>query len=74
MTPTEEQFNDAYKAYCEQVQEILDGLLPDAGDGTLDGSQWCEINNISERVFTDAIETMDEATYGISPMYPFREP
>ena len=64
---------DAYDRECQRLAEIIRPILPSAGEDTFDGRDWCEEHNIPESAFADAVDYwLEEADYGVSPMYPWR--
>ena len=64
---------DAYERECARLAELIRPELPIAGDGEqLDGREWCEQHNVPESAFADAVDYhLEEADYGVSPMYPW---
>ena len=62
----------AYDRECQRLAEIIRPLLPIAGEGSFDGREWCAENDIPECAFADAVIHLENAEYGVSPMYPWR--
>lgn len=66
---------DAYHKECKRLATRIEEKLPEAGNGTFNGRHWCKQHNIPESVFAYTVNHfMDNVEYGVSPMYPWKEP
>lgn len=64
---------DAYEKECQRLAKCIRPHLPISGEDQFDGREWCEEHDIPESAFADAVNHwLDEADYGVSPMYPWR--
>lgn len=67
---------DAYERELERVADHILDDLPDAGNDTLNGREWCERHDVPESAFADAVNHVLDgvADWGVSPMHPWRIP
>lgn len=55
------------------AHEITEELNDRNRHSPVDGKDWCEENDVPERIFADAMKHFTEGVdWGISPMYPMR--
>jgi hypothetical protein len=68
---------DVFEQYDTEIQKLASVItvMLNSKDpyNTIDGREWCEENGVPESSFADAVEIIDGADYGVSPMYPFRQ-
>ena len=72
------EFQKAWEQYEHVLEKLLDRIIEDVPPSeeysSFNGREWCEENNINERMFAHAVEIpgYDKLDYGISPMHPWK--
>lgn len=73
---SEVDYEAAWREYEEALESLADEIeadTPSAGDGSLNGRDWCEENDVPEVMFAHAVEqSFNRFDYGVSPMHPWR--
>ncbi len=67
---------ELFEEYRYRLDHLAEEIYEEAPEeGTLNGYDWCEENNIPQKVFADAVEqSYPKLESGVSPMVPWRGP
>lgn len=75
MSENKIDYREAWSDYEQALGALADDIeaaTPRAGEGTLNGREWCDEHDVPEVMFAHAVEHADDRLdYGVSPMAPW---